>query len=78
MRASHSSLTSLAASNIDTKLDDGHPTTGGVRNLTKNMIDISASAAEKDYACYYYDTIPPTYVSTEGELSCSLSFKLGL
>jgi len=72
-------LTSLAAYNIDSKIDDGFPTTGSVRNASYNS---SASSSESEdrkvLRCVLDDVTPRTYIRLDGEAACTLAFPLGI
>jgi len=77
--ARSNALTSLGASNIDAKIDDGMPSTGSVRNEdTAGGMSTADTDDRNQWRCYYSDVTPQTYVMVDGLPACSLSFPLGL
>jgi len=80
-------LTSLGAYNIDSKIDDGMPYSGSVRNERSIGSNLTGVADWEYYRCTDRDNNvttknggndPADYFKVDGEPTCSLTFPLGI
>lgn len=82
LSAGHTVLSPINSFNMDSKLDDGVPSTGKVRAAldVAGTVDATfAAAAHSDTSCYSTVTTPPTYTVNTAERqdqgTCSLRIK---
>lgn len=71
-------ITAVEASDIDTKMDDGAPTTGKVRSYKKTFYDTLYGQAPAASFCTSGDTATATYQVNMDVPECSLLFITGI